>query len=78
MSLHQRIKKRIAEHGAADEIYELCLDGIKIGVFDSESLTEIMACKNLEYITLNCCEITSLEGFPILNKLLAFEAIGNR
>ncbi|KAL4501670.1 hypothetical protein ABPG72_018721 [Tetrahymena utriculariae] len=59
-------------------IEELVLDKSKIGKFTEEIKKKLESFPNLTSLSLNECEITSLENFPKLPKLIRVELIDNK
>ena len=61
-----------------DQVEELVLDKIRIGKFSDAIRDSIEAFTNLQTLSLNECEIVSLENFPRLHKLLRIELFDNK
>lgn len=57
---------------------ELCLDGIEIRTITPNIKKLIEGCSRLEYLTMNFCELHSLENFPLLRNLIGLEMSDNK
>lgn len=74
----QDIRRRIDLSGGVSTLDQLCLDGIPILTFTITIRRLLEGCPKLEYLTMNDCEIRSLEGFPGLRRLIGLELADNQ
>jgi hypothetical protein len=71
------IRRRIEASGQPHAIEQLCLDGIEIRNFTPAIKRLLEGCVALEYLTMNDCELKSLEHFPHLRRLIGLEISDN-
>ena len=74
----REIMQRIELSGNASKIDHLNLDDVNIRYFTASTKALLEKCSSLEYLCLNSCDLTSLENFPKLPKLIALELSNNK
>jgi hypothetical protein len=72
-----QIARRIREHGAPPKVEELCLDEIKVGLFEDEVREIVDRCVKVECLSMSSCGLTSLFNFPNLQQLQVLELSHN-
>ena len=68
-----KIEETIREAGPHDKITDLVLDEIKIGSFTNDVHDVLSRCHKLTYLSLESCEIGSLDNFVIFPRLEILE-----
>lgn len=74
----ERLKDRLREHGQTYKIDELCLDELYLGQLSTDLTRAIEKCVNVEYITLQKCDLTALTLLPRLPKLQHLDLDDNK
>lgn len=72
------IRRQVVERGGDEFVQELILDKSRIGKISEQLARKLETFQNLTSISLNECELVSLEGFPNLPRLMRIELIDNK
>jgi hypothetical protein len=72
------VRRRIELEGDHRLIEKLCLDEIEMPKITTNIKRLLESCLSLEYVTLNSCELNSLENFPLLPHLITIELVDNQ